>query len=201
MRSPPQTESAIQAVLNGQRWVDLPPASSSIRRIQHEMARQHNWSPILMAKTPTAEYASSGNKVNFPCLLRLRVRTAAVNRCKFLLWQSSSASWGILSSLPADREYCHRRPDPRSDHCAWKIGDEPAREILLSVPPGLRLSQSSVHNCWNKALVISDRYADSTLAYQGYGHGVDLRYYASSPLPPVGLFPVNILFDQMLKPV
>ena len=35
-----QTESAIQSVLNGQRWVDLPPASSSIRRIQHEMARQ-----------------------------------------------------------------------------------------------------------------------------------------------------------------
>lgn len=35
-----QTESAIQAVLNGQRWVDLPPASSAIRRIQHELARQ-----------------------------------------------------------------------------------------------------------------------------------------------------------------
>ena len=35
-----QTESAIQAVLNGQRWVDLPPATSPIRRIQHEMARQ-----------------------------------------------------------------------------------------------------------------------------------------------------------------
>lgn len=35
-----QTESAIQAVLNGQRWVDLPPASSTVRRIQHEMARQ-----------------------------------------------------------------------------------------------------------------------------------------------------------------
>ncbi len=35
-----QTESAIQAVLNGQRWVDLPPATSAIRRIQHEMARQ-----------------------------------------------------------------------------------------------------------------------------------------------------------------
>jgi stage III sporulation protein SpoIIIAA len=35
-----QTESAIQAVLSGQRWVDLPPASSAIRRIQHEMARQ-----------------------------------------------------------------------------------------------------------------------------------------------------------------
>ena len=35
-----QTESAIQAVLSGQRWADLPPASSTIRRIQHEMARQ-----------------------------------------------------------------------------------------------------------------------------------------------------------------
>jgi stage III sporulation protein SpoIIIAA len=35
-----QTESAIQAVLSGQRWVDLPPASSNVRRIQHEMARQ-----------------------------------------------------------------------------------------------------------------------------------------------------------------
>ena len=35
-----QTESAIQAVINGQRWVDLPPASANVRRIQHEMARQ-----------------------------------------------------------------------------------------------------------------------------------------------------------------
>lgn len=35
-----QTESAIQAVMNGQRWVDLPPATANVRRIQHEMARQ-----------------------------------------------------------------------------------------------------------------------------------------------------------------
>ena len=35
-----QTQSAIDAVMNGQRWVDLPPAAASIRRIQHEMARQ-----------------------------------------------------------------------------------------------------------------------------------------------------------------
>ncbi len=34
------TQGAIDAVLNGQRWVDLPPASASIRRIQHDMARQ-----------------------------------------------------------------------------------------------------------------------------------------------------------------
>lgn len=35
-----QTESAIQAVLSGQRWVDLPPATPAIRRIQHDMARE-----------------------------------------------------------------------------------------------------------------------------------------------------------------
>jgi len=35
-----QTQAAIQAVLNGQRWVDLAPASATVRRLQHEMARQ-----------------------------------------------------------------------------------------------------------------------------------------------------------------
>ncbi len=35
-----QTQNAIQAVLGGQRFVDLPPAAASIRRMQHEMARQ-----------------------------------------------------------------------------------------------------------------------------------------------------------------
>ncbi len=35
-----QTQAAIQAVLNGERWVDLQPASSTVRRLQHEMARQ-----------------------------------------------------------------------------------------------------------------------------------------------------------------
>jgi len=35
-----QTQAAIESVMNGQHWVDLPPAAASIRRIQHEMARQ-----------------------------------------------------------------------------------------------------------------------------------------------------------------
>jgi stage III sporulation protein SpoIIIAA len=35
-----QTQAAIQAVLNGERWVDLRPASAAIRRLQHEMARE-----------------------------------------------------------------------------------------------------------------------------------------------------------------
>ena len=34
-----QTKLAIAAVLNGERWVDLPPGSSLVRRFQHEMAR------------------------------------------------------------------------------------------------------------------------------------------------------------------
>lgn len=33
------TQRAITAVLNGERWVDLPPGTSLIRRLQHEMAR------------------------------------------------------------------------------------------------------------------------------------------------------------------
>jgi hypothetical protein len=34
-----ETQAAISAVLNGERYVDMPPAGSDIRRIQHEMAR------------------------------------------------------------------------------------------------------------------------------------------------------------------
>jgi hypothetical protein len=41
-RAMQETEGAISAVLNGERWVELPPASSYIRRLQHEMARQYN---------------------------------------------------------------------------------------------------------------------------------------------------------------
>ncbi len=35
-----QTQTAIQNVLNGERYVDLEPASAQVRRMQHEMARQ-----------------------------------------------------------------------------------------------------------------------------------------------------------------
>src|SRR5438270_817926 len=34
-----QMQAAITAVMNGERYVDMPPASPIIRRIQHEMAR------------------------------------------------------------------------------------------------------------------------------------------------------------------
>ena len=35
-----KTQEAIAAVLNGERWVDLPPGPSLVRRLEHEMARQ-----------------------------------------------------------------------------------------------------------------------------------------------------------------
>ena len=35
-----ETLQAIQAVMSGQRWADLPPASASVRRMQHDMARE-----------------------------------------------------------------------------------------------------------------------------------------------------------------
>jgi hypothetical protein len=38
-RCPHETQQAITAVLNGERWVDLPPGPSLVRSVQHEMAR------------------------------------------------------------------------------------------------------------------------------------------------------------------
>lgn len=35
-----QTRQAIDAVLNGERWVELPPATSQIRRLQHQMVEE-----------------------------------------------------------------------------------------------------------------------------------------------------------------
>lgn len=40
MDSGDQTEAAIQSVLNGEKFIDLPPAEATIRRLQHDMARQ-----------------------------------------------------------------------------------------------------------------------------------------------------------------
>jgi stage III sporulation protein SpoIIIAA len=47
-----ETEGAISAVLNGERWVELPPASAYIRRLQHEMARQANLTSHSYGKEP-----------------------------------------------------------------------------------------------------------------------------------------------------
>ena len=35
-----ETHAAIDAVMNGERWIELQPASSTIRRLQHDLARE-----------------------------------------------------------------------------------------------------------------------------------------------------------------
>ena len=46
------TQEAIDAVLNGEDWIELPPASSYIRRLQHQMARQANLVSHSYGKEP-----------------------------------------------------------------------------------------------------------------------------------------------------
>lgn len=47
-----QAQGAIQTVLQGERWVELPPANSYIRRLQHQMARQANLTSHSYGKDP-----------------------------------------------------------------------------------------------------------------------------------------------------
>ena len=47
-----QTQDAIDAVRNGQRWVDLPSASSKIRRLQHELVRDANLTSHSYGREP-----------------------------------------------------------------------------------------------------------------------------------------------------
>ena len=47
-----ETQAAIDAVMNGERWVELPPAASSVRRFQHQMAREANLLSHSYGKDP-----------------------------------------------------------------------------------------------------------------------------------------------------
>ncbi len=47
-----ETRSAIDAVRNGERWVELPPAASAVRRLQHQMAREANLVSHSYGKEP-----------------------------------------------------------------------------------------------------------------------------------------------------
>jgi hypothetical protein len=47
-----ETEGAISAILNGERSIELPPASAYVRRLQHEMARQANLTSHSYGKEP-----------------------------------------------------------------------------------------------------------------------------------------------------
>lgn len=60
-----------------------------------------------------------------------------------------------------------------------KLGNtsmHPRTEILLFCAARAQIVEEVLRPALEKGVVvISDRYADSTLAYQGYGHGVDLN--------------------------
>jgi stage III sporulation protein SpoIIIAA len=47
-----ETHAAIDAVRNGERWVELQPAASAIRRLQHQMAREANLVSHSYGKEP-----------------------------------------------------------------------------------------------------------------------------------------------------
>jgi hypothetical protein len=47
-----ETQAAIRAVLNGERWIELPPAASQVRRLQHQMAREANLVSHSYGKEP-----------------------------------------------------------------------------------------------------------------------------------------------------
>lgn len=48
-----ETQAAIEAVLNGERYVELAPASAYVRRLQHQMARQANLVSHSYGKEPS----------------------------------------------------------------------------------------------------------------------------------------------------
>ncbi len=59
-------------------------------------------------------------------------------------------------------------------------GMNPRTEILLFLAARAQLVAEVIRPALNQGKVIlCDRYADSTLAYQGYGHGVDLEILRS----------------------
>jgi len=47
-----EAQAAITAVMNGERWVELRPAASSVRRMQHQMAREANLVSHSYGKEP-----------------------------------------------------------------------------------------------------------------------------------------------------
>lgn len=47
-----ETQAAIEAVMNGERWIELNPAAAAIRRLQHQMAREANLVSHSYGKEP-----------------------------------------------------------------------------------------------------------------------------------------------------
>jgi stage III sporulation protein SpoIIIAA len=56
-----QTREAITAVLNGERWVELPPAAARIRRLQHQLASEAQLVSHSYGKEPNRRVRISGS--------------------------------------------------------------------------------------------------------------------------------------------
>ena len=90
-----------------------------------------------------------------------------------------------------------------------KLGNtsmHPRTEILLFCAARAQICEEVLRpNLERGVVVISDRYADSTLAYQGYGHGVDLEQlrllldFATGGLKPDLTLLLDITAEEGLK--
>lgn len=85
-------------------------------------------------------------------------------------------------------------------------GMDPRTEILLFQSSRAQLVEEVIKPALNEGkLVLCDRYADSTLAYQGYGHGVDLTMlrqiiqFATGGLKPDLTLFLDVQADEGLK--
>jgi len=82
----------------------------------------------------------------------------------------------------------------------------PRAEILLFCAARAQIVEEVIRPSLEKGLiVISDRYADSTLAYQGYGHGLDLEtlklilHFATGGLKPDLTLLLDVDVEEGLK--
>lgn len=82
----------------------------------------------------------------------------------------------------------------------------PHAEILLFCAARAQIVEEVIRPSLEKGLiVISDRYADSTLAYQGYGHGLDLEtlklilHFATGGLKPDLTLLLDVDVEEGLK--
>ena len=82
----------------------------------------------------------------------------------------------------------------------------PRTEILLFCAARAQIVEEVIRpNLARGVVVISDRYADSTLAYQGYGHGLDLGIlreilkFATHGLQPDLTFLLDVDVEEGLK--
>lgn len=78
------------------------------------------------------------------------------------------------------------------------VSMQPRTEILLFLSASAQLVEEVIRPLLTqKTIVLCDRYADSTMAYQGYGHGVDLDTLRKLlDFATGGLYPdITFLFD------